>query len=94
MSQNIFESYKLSATATRDGQSIMLNGTFGPFGFDAITLECNKCHSYIPDSTTVWILNGFQDEQTQMDATFALEDRLANAQVPKLHHGESTQINL
>ena len=94
MRRNKFEKYKLSAEVMRSGPDIWLNGTFGPFGFEAITQECEHCHNYIMGATSIWTLKGWRSRRAHDNALFAIEDRLAYAQVPKLQQGESTQVNL
>ena len=89
-----FENYKLSAEVIRSGPDIWLKGTFGPFGFEAITQECEECHNFITGNTSVWALKGRRGQRAHDNAIMAIEDRLAYARVPKLRQGESAQINL
>ena len=94
MRQYKLKKYKLSAEATRSGSDIWLQGTFGPYGFEATTQECKECCSYIVNSTSVWPIKNQPGRRALHNALMTIEDRLANAQVPKFQNGESAQVNL
>ena len=86
--------YKLSATAVRRAGEIWLIGTFGPFGFEAITRECKDCHCFVPGSTEVWALKIPKGKRAFNNALTAIEYRLSRAQVPTLREKEEKQIEL
>ena len=84
MRRHRFEKYTLTATAARSGPDFRLLGTFGPFSFEAITKKCEECHNFITGNTSVWASKGSKNQQACDNALFAIEERLSNAQAPKL----------
>jgi len=88
------KNFKLSATVKRDGKDLYLDGTFGPFEFNAIARECIHCHHYDVSNVTAWLIKGERGHRAFNNALYAIGDRLEKAQVPTLRQGEQTRINL
>ena len=94
MRRHRFEKYTLTAMAVRSGSDFWMMGTFGPFSFAAITRKCEECHNFITGRTSVQSIKGSKNQQACDNALFAIEERLSNAQAPKLQQGESIEVIL
>jgi hypothetical protein len=86
--------YKLTATIAQCKDGYWIDGTFGPFRFEAYMEKCEECEKYVAYTTTIWREKGKSGQKSYANALHAIESRFAQTQVIALREGEKKQITL